>query len=246
MKKFVAVTASAILLAACSETSGPVSQPNLTPRMIVGPSCPAGADCMDFNTSISSSGGSSFTGTGSSTTSASPSDASDRFLGRFTNEIVTLNVQNVGTSVTLNLDLYIIGTWDGSAGHKYGPDTWQAAAYCGSTPTGQAYTFSFANKKTTKQSFPNQLGGTLNGGMTGSYQIGALGYGSTDQTLVTNHAVSSYDVEYRFPSTGVSALTFTNSCGGTELNIVFSSPSQQLQSTFDESWGLDNVEVIRN
>lgn len=236
MKNVIAFPLAVLFLAACSESTAPVKESDLSVRAVAMTGCDTGEDCMDFNSSVTTSGGSSFN---SSLITEIPAATGDKFLGQFTNESVNLIVTDVVTSAVVSFDLYIIGTWDGNGGHKYGPDTWQVSATCNGGTLGTAKTYSFSNKKTTLQSYPALYGQGENKGLTGSLPGVTLGFGTSDTQRTTNHTVSSYDAVYRFTNVGF------GSCTG-EVVFTFTSPSNQLQPTYDESWGLDNVVVTRN
>jgi hypothetical protein len=157
------------------------------------------------------------------------------YLGPFTNEALTLSYTYIA-GANLTFDLYIIGTWDGAAGHKYGADTWEVAATCGSTV---AYDFetSFSNKRTTKQNYPAPVGGALYPGRTQGLNTYDLGFSADPSQNVTNTTVSSYSTIYQLsvPSSALAA------CAGQTITFTFHNPSQELQGVSDESWGLDNV-----
>ncbi len=241
MKKFVAVTASAILLAACSESTAPVAQQIVSPT-IREVTITSGGSVYDFEAAIEASA-SPFTPYARSGIPTSYSDAATGFSsgnwygGRYTNEVVTFTVDYAAGSF-LYYDLYIIGTWDGIS-KNYGPDQWQLAAYCGPTASGNAaaqFTTTFSNKSTTKQNYPAQIGGQVYPGTYAAFVVGELGFVAPGETRVTNKAVSSYDAVYRM------SAAFPNcSAGTTSLTFVMQSPTQQLQATFDEGWGIDNV-----
>jgi len=244
MKKFVAFSVAALLLAACGESTAPTSSSVSTPIPTFAPRLDFTAASIGFSTDFEGDFG----------TSASPflpnrietipannySRGGKKFLGRFANDVVTFTVDYTA-GANVSYDLYIIGTWDGIANNKkYAPDTWQAAAFCGSS-TSPSYTFTttFSNKTTTKQNYPAQWGGTAYAGTTGAIYTGdVLGFGAAGLTLVTNSTVSSYGTVYSRSD------PFPTCPGGTAtVTWVFWRPSQHLQSVFDESWGLDNFSV---
>jgi len=239
MKKFLVVPVAALFLAACSESTAPTAvanSPNFAPRA-------------DF---VAAGLGDSFDFEGGFSAAASPfapnrvddipSDTYSRggkgFLGKFTNDAVTIGTSYVGNG-WLNFDLYIEGTWDGNAKGKYGPDVLAISAYCGSTITGTpAATFvtSFSNKATTKQSFPGSYPAASYAGLTGATHLDELGFSAAGEVLTTNHAVSTYDAVYSL------SFAYPAACA-TAGAVTFVLSSNTLQSPTDEFWGIDNVSV---
>jgi len=222
MKRFYFLPLVA-LAAACSESTAPTS--------------PAVDDLKPMSTWSGASfgfDGSSTAGAGFSLSSQlmSTSPSNETFLGRFTNEQVTLQVPAGASTLKLQFNLYIIGSWDGFGGKRYGSDTWEVAAFCeGSSSAIKTFTTDFSNKVTTKQHFPNDETGVLNPGLS-TATADALGYNLSS----TKGKGSATDATYK--------LMFeleTVPCSG-PVNFVFRSPSQ-VQSVADESWGLDNIVI---
>lgn len=214
----------AVLLAACSESTTPVSPSlaELEPRGVW-----TGAT-FGFDGAAAAE-----TGYSVSPSRFETSPSGEVFLGRFTNETVTLQVPAGASSLQLGLTLYIIGSWDGYGGRRYGEDTWNISAFCGSTLL-KSFTTDFSNKVTTKQHFPNPQSGALNPGLTGATRD-LLEYDGV--LTVTKGKGSAADATYQI------AFSLENvSCSG-PVDFVFSSPSQGLQAVADESWGLDNIVV---
>lgn len=237
MKRFLVVPVAALLLAACGESTAPNSTAQgltLNPRA-------------DF---VAAGLGDTYTFEGFTAaaspfspnrTAVIPSDTYTQggkgFLGKFTNEVVTIGTSYVGNG-WLNFDLYIEGTWDGLAKGRYGIDTWTISAYCGTSTAGtpaETFTTTFSNKSTTKQSYPAAYGSGTYAGLTGAINLNQLGF-APDQVLTTNHAVSAYDAVYQMswpypvcPS-GTTSVTFVLSAGS-------------LQQATDEFWGIDNVRI---
>lgn len=132
------------------------------------------------------------------TTSTTPNGHG--FLGRFNNQTVSLNLTGLPahTSVTLDLDLYILNTWDGNfiadlvdIGVQGGPTLLRAT---------------FANNSLT-QSYPDSYPGGSNPARTGAAANNTLGY--------TFGGDSVYDLSFTIPHSDSSIqfnfLTSTNS-----------------------------------
>lgn len=236
MKKLFSLPLAVVFAAACSESTAPVATKTFEGG--INAVAIAGGTTYTFE-GISSSDASIFNpysvGTITTPYTVSGFSSGSGYLGRFTNNILTFSV-NYTAGASLYYDLYIIGTWDGTA-RNYGPDQWQLSAYCGSSATGTpaaTFTTTFSNKFKGKQNYPNQITGAEVAGTTGSLAVGVLGFGDGSSTRTTNHSVSVYDAIYRmsaaFPS-----------CTTSEVTFKMLSPTQQLQAAFDEGWGIDNV-----
>ena len=127
------------------------------------------------------------------------------------------------SALALTFDLYILKSWDGN-NPIYGPDRWSVAISGG--PTLLTTTFS-NNVKTGSdlsfQDFPS----TNSAPQAGAFQTNLLGYGFW-------FGDAAYHMSFTFPHTG-SAVTIAFSSSLNE------GKSEQVHSTRDESWGLDNV-----
>jgi hypothetical protein len=128
--------------------------------------------------------------------------------------------------VTISFDLYLIRTWDGNAGvsswdGSFAPDVFNLSVVGGPTLLNAT----FANHpERPHQSYPAQYptdgsAAPNNPHHTGALAIDALGY--------------DMDAVYR--------LTFTFAHAEPTVTFKFTAPD--LQQLWDESWGLDNVEV---
>lgn len=162
------------------------------------------------------------------------------FLGKFRSDHVTMTTEYVGNGY-LNLSLYIVGTWDGVKKNKYGNDTWEVSAYCGNAAVGNpagTFTTSFSNKTNTHQSYPDALGGPTHEGLTGATDVGSLGFGTANEVRSTNFAVSAYSAVYTM------SWKYPAPCAAPgQVTWLFTSPSEMLQESYDEFWGIDNVSV---
>jgi serine/threonine protein kinase len=167
-------------------------------------------------------------------TSRSPTGRS--FLGDFGNETVRLTLQNLPShsTVRLSFDLYILRSWDGNGPpqNTNGPDLWTLdvpgirtllrTTFCNATPVD---TNTPTNVEVCRQAYPDVYGGQTHPPRDGADEINTLGY------LFTNVTMDSvYNLSFSFSHTGPS------------LTLDFS--AEKLQPLDDESWGLDNVEVI--
>ena len=112
------------------------------------------------------------------------------------------------------------------------------------SPTGPAVATlvrtTFSNQKTVQQSYPHNYGdgGGTNKAGAGSFAIDALGY-VNDPTSHTPQFQSVGDTWYKMHFTGL------NPCGaGNPIYLQWSVPGATLQSNYDESWGVDNVQIL--
>jgi hypothetical protein len=257
MKPLFTLSLAALVVAGCSESTSPTS--DLAPSY-AKPSDPvvtvAGTltnDSFNFNDgTFSGAAGTSFFiqdldggfGAAAPTFAAVYNDPTNRFIGRLDNHKLGLSVTNGGSKYSISFDLYIIGSWDGDgqqSGKQWGADIWSAGIAC--TPTGLAVanlmTTTFSNQKTVQQSYPDQYNLGRGGGpaFTGAFAVNALGF-INDPTSHTPQDMSAGDSWYKLSFAG------TNPCGaGNPLYLVFTVPNANLQSNYDESWGVDNVVI---
>lgn len=166
------------------------------------------------------------------------------FLGSFTNEIVTYNTETAGNMVNIAFDLYVLGSWDGRGSQAqhgaFGENYFQLGISCaGSSVIHDVITTSFSNQKTVQQNYPRSIyqgGGTK--AYSGSYAVGSLGFTSADVNVASFS--SSADSEYHL------AYNVASPCGSDDVVIVFRGSPDNWQGAFDESWGIDNVDVSVN
>ncbi|MBI2471526.1 MAG: hypothetical protein HYV59_09835 [Planctomycetes bacterium] len=160
-----------------------------------------------------------------SSTSVSTTPASERkFLGRFTNNTVSLSLSGLPShsNITIELDLFIIHSWDGNP-WNWGPDIWgidingsttlKKTTFSNGYGPGQAYPGDYTNSSTYDS----------NSARTGAVENNTLGYGSGGWGDSVYH------------------LSFTSS--HSDSSVAFNFFGQNLQAVSDESWGLDNVVV---
>lgn len=149
-----------------------------------------------------------------------------RFLGQFSNDLVSLTLPDVtaGSQVSLSFDFLAIRTWDGNAGVNVpGPDVFTTAVRGG--PILVSSTFSVGDPESRQRmSFPSPSGIGTHASRTGAIGNNELGYTFRGVEL---------DAIWRM------SFTFTAPTNG----IVIDFGAIGLQSLDDESWGLDNVSV---
>ncbi|MBI2375581.1 MAG: VWD domain-containing protein [Deltaproteobacteria bacterium] len=164
--------------------------------------------------------GTEWSSTTRSTTPGSATRPPEDFLGRFSNGSVTLAFPELRAhnEVTVTFDLFVIESWDGSAG-SVGPDRFRFA-YVSNGVTTTLLDTTFANVGGTVQAYPQNFGAS-NPPQTGALEVNTLGYPFFGDSV--------YRISYTFPHSG------------TDLNLVFTAAG--LQELTDESWGIDNVSV---
>lgn len=258
MKTLVLLSAAVLAAAACSEATAPPA--DLAPRSAKPSSDPgisvAGNltnDTFSFDDgTFSSSAGSTFTvealsggfGASSPNIASVYNNASNKFLGRANNHRVVLIVPNGGSTYDISYDLYILGSWDGNgkqSGKQYGVDMWSSQIACSAGgPAAQTLIeTTFSNQKTVQQSYPAAYGanGSGNKAGEGAFAVDALGF-KEDPSNHTPLFQSMGDTWYKLNFRGA------NPCGpGNAIFFVWTVPDGDLQSNYDESWGLDNVIV---
>ncbi|MFN7382149.1 MAG: LamG-like jellyroll fold domain-containing protein [Dolichospermum sp.] len=137
------------------------------------------------------------------------------FLGEFGNDTVSLTLNNqANTTVTLEFDLFILKTWDGSYGG--GPDIFTLSIDGGQTLLNT--TFSNVGNE---QAYPGTFGSATYPGRTGAVENNTLGY--------TYYGDSVYRISSTFQAPS--------------SNLIINFAGSGLQDIGDESWGLDNVKV---
>jgi hypothetical protein len=257
MKRLITLAAAALALAACQDVTAPEADLSTRNAKPVDPPVEVVGnltnDTFNFNDgTYSSSAGSAFTaealigGFGAAAPNISPvhNDSANLFIGRADNHRITLIVPNGGSTYDISYDLYIIGSWDGNgkqSGKEFGVDLWQADIACSATGPAvvELLETTFSNQKTVQQSYPSWYlsNGAGKPAGTGAYATDALGY-IHDETAHTPLFRSMGDTWYKMHFTG------ENPCGaGNPMYFVWTVPLADLQSNYDESWGLDNVVI---
>jgi len=155
---------------------------------------------------------------------ASTPIGNDQYLGRFGGEPVALDLVDLPEhcAVTVSFQLYVIGSWDGSVGHRAGADIFDVNASVPGDccPVENLLHTTFANCDCKFQAYPDTYPNVHRPGLTGASEVGSLGY---DQDAV-------YD------------LSFTFFHDRDDLRLTFAG-SPNLEGLSDESWGLDNIVV---
>jgi hypothetical protein len=161
------------------------------------------------------------------------------FLGQLGWQTTSLSLTALPahTQLTVDFDLYVIQSWDGSD-PKWGPDTWR---FFIENKKGQPNTVlletTFSNTVIPSAGTTNNLqafGGIgapagLYPAFTGAAEVDTLGY--TVRRL--SGRVENMDAVYHF--------TFTVPHTDSQVKLIFQ--GQGLSGIADESWGLDNVRV---
>jgi hypothetical protein len=144
----------------------------------------------------------------------------ERFLGQFASDAITLTLSTLPThnQVRITFDLYLIRSWDGN-NTDFGPDIWEL-----SLDGNSILLTTFSNFDASRQAYPGSYPGGDFPPRTGAAANNTLGY--------------LWEGE---PKDSTYHLTFVIDHTATNLEAEFSGA---LQVVTDESWGLDNVEVV--
>ncbi|MDH3680450.1 MAG: OmpA family protein [Acidimicrobiia bacterium] len=151
----------------------------------------------------------------------STTPAGDRnFLGEFGNERVNLLLSDLGPhqAITVAFDLFVLRSWDSGTGN---PDRWRLGI-----DGYRIIDATFSNDE-AEQSFPDNHPLALNPPRSGAIETDSLGY-----TFASDD--SPADSVYRIERTFLHDQS--------AIDIAFSAAG--LQDPADQSWGIDNVEVI--
>jgi hypothetical protein len=268
MKKFFAVPLAVLFVAACSDSTAPVTKSaDITPSY-AKPGSGGGiqpatgskyTDLYDFNSvAILAADHSSYaTDTDNSTVASSateiqtvPVDPSNGFVGRYnnTNTRALLVLTTAGSKYTVDFDLYVIGSWDGKGKQaqngNFEANVFQVGYRCGSGTSAVTpiFTTTFSNQLTVQQDFPSSFGLGGNKAATGSVpnSIDALGY-RTAKDANGNYLSNTPTFRSFGDVTYHLSYTIANVCSGAAPTFVFSSTAPGQQSNYDESWGIDNL-----
>lgn len=151
-------------------------------------------------------------------------NASTKFLGEFGDTGTTLSLSGLAAhdTITLNFDLYIIHSWDGTGNLGFGPD--------GLTFTADSTTLlsaTFGNRNGVLQSYSDAtpLGGGPFAAMTDTDAGNILGYNDF------------------FGTSSVYNLSFTFAHSASTLSVNFNWSGAGFEGISNESWGLDNFLV---
>ena len=146
------------------------------------------------------------------------------YLGPFGGQPVWLDLYDLPDhcAVTVSVELFVIGSWEGSVGYNAGPDVWDmnASTPGDCCPVENLLHTTFANCDCRYQAYPDTYPGIHHPGLTGADEIDTLGYGQD----------SVYDLEFTFYH------------DEEDLRLSFAG-TPNLQALSDERWGLDNIVV---
>lgn len=153
----------------------------------------------------------------SDTTITTAPNGGEKFLGRFGNQAVTLNENDIPAhnKITVEFDLYTITSWDGNG--PYGPDYWE---YSIDGVSQLLTTFAINTGYGQVQSYPDNYSAE-HPARTGAVANDVLGWGTGE----------SGDAVYH--------ITKTIEHTGSSLLLSFA--GSNLQGIDDESWGIDNI-----
>ena len=241
MKRLFALSAAALLFAACSESTAPDTESGIAARY--GKSggepppltaiCTSGPTCADFDDAEGTTAAANF---GLVETTTSPNGAV--FSKRYADESVVIPLGNPGPgTATVRFALYTIGMWEGEAKKKV-PDTMKLEWQCGiNGPTNRLMFASFGNRLSAVTSYPFDV---EDKGHTGGqyYNTGKdiLGYkGQTSLTDQFSMAGDVADARYNI------LRTFNHNCTTAELRIILT--GNGLGSVSSASWAVDNLDV---
>jgi hypothetical protein len=156
------------------------------------------------------------------------SPSGQQYLGRFTNEPVKLSLTNLPThgKVKVELDLYIVKSWDGSNTTKPGNGPDIVTITVGDSTVLHS-TFSNVNGVDDhRQSYPDRYPGPLHDAATGAFSKNTLGYtGGSDHHNKDSIYRLSFEVNHSVGS------------------IVLQVKGTNLSPLPDEWWGLDNIRI---
>ena len=157
------------------------------------------------------------------------SPSGQRYLGKFANEPVKLSLSNLPAhgKVVVEMDLYIVDSWDGSNTSKPGNGPDIVTITVGGTTVLHS-TFSNVNGVADhRQSYPDSYPGPLHDAATGAFSKNTLGYTGGS----ANH---NEDSIYRFRF----------EVDHTASSIVIQVKGTNITPPPDEWWGIDNIRVI--
>jgi uncharacterized delta-60 repeat protein len=152
-----------------------------------------------------------------------------RFLGEFGNQTVGLTLTNLPPHnvATVDFDLFILRSWDGSAG-AVGPDIWSLQVGGGAVLLRTTFGTGHPYSRVSGQAYPQSYPGGPFPVHFGATAINSLGYTFTDSVFS-----GPMDAVYHV------TVPFEHAAN----NLVFNFAASGLQVLTDESWGLDNVKV---
>ncbi|MBR8828335.1 MAG: calcium-binding protein [Gomphosphaeria aponina SAG 52.96 = DSM 107014] len=147
----------------------------------------------------------------------------DRFLGQFGNDLVELNLDDLPyhNQIKVLFDLYVIRSWDGKEPDKWGFRVDDGMEFITSFALVSDYYTGF------RQSYPDPYPEGDYPAGTGALEVNTLGFYWDDNAPIMD---SVYRISFTFPHSASS------------LGLDFF--AEGLQELLDESWGIDNIEVV--
>lgn len=144
----------------------------------------------------------------------------ESFLGQFATDAITLTLTDLPAhnGVRISFDLYVIRSWDGND-VDYGPDIWAL-----SLDENSLLQTTFSNWTNAVQAYPGSYPGGNYLARTGAAAFNSLGY-----------------FWEGYPQDATYRLSFEIDHTSADLEAAFSSAIQVIA---DESWGVDNIEII--
>jgi hypothetical protein len=262
MKRFVRLCIASLTLVACSDPTEPAGTLDTNPVFARGGKPAPGGGASGGPTTVALDDTHTFELNAPSTSStfgteiqpgvtAIASDpviteapSGERFLGRFeeTRTLLVLTTPTAHPKYALDLDLYIIGSWDGKGKQAqqgaFLANIVEIGYRCGGSSTiNPLYSTTFSNQLTVQQDYPQAFGLGGNKAGTSSIAKDALEYITRPDLSNTPLFRSFGDVSYRLSFAGA------NPCGAAAVSFVWGTSNPTQQSMHDESWGLDNVRI---
>jgi hypothetical protein len=252
MKRFIAASCGAVLLAACAEPTAPSAGSDLHARFARKPSGQTLTVAGNLQNNVFQFSGADYAMEGSTSTTLSildgnlqavsvlteelPAQPGNYVLGRLNNDQVAIGILPGATKYEVSFDLYVIGSWDGrgqqAQNGAFGQDSWQISAKCGETFVN-IFTTTFSNQKSVQQNYPNPVTGKSAQWLTGSSGSNKTGF-DVPVPLFSSVTDSWYELTYKG----------TNPCGAEPFTAIhLSIPGFSLQSRADESWAVDRLQV---
>lgn len=160
-------------------------------------------------------------------------------------EVITLSLAGLvsGTTYNVSFDLFIGGSWDGSAA-GYGPDRWSFKTISGanqSTLVDATFSSCGLNNQLCGASSPQSYSdATPTGGLSST--VFAPTTGADFANDVNGDYSQDYAIYYFGHGAGNPLLSFIAS--GTTASLVFTrEPTGSFEDSADEYWALDNINV---
>lgn len=160
-----------------------------------------------------------------------------RFLGRFATGATDLTLQSLPPHVGLILrcDLITMLSWDGScvngnSNNVVGPDVWSLSTDGGPSLMHTTFALYPWSDSHGGQAYPDNYPGGGYAGRTGAIENNTLGYVYNDSFYPNDPEDAVYSLSFVLPHTS--------------NTVSFSFSGSGLESVANESWGLDNVQIM--